>query len=211
MATLITQAPLNFQQKIRSELTEALQLGYGDIQPCVLHMRVTVAGDSTFVRPNVPIPSPAVDQWRNTGDMTLLIGEIHAHIALNEVSQESTVGATGLNALVGVRERTIVKALNTKVTLVNTDRNNLRFVETDIQTNSTGGTAVVSQLSLASILPIAGGTPVKLIDNGYVMPYLLPPQEQLQLSVTFLDGNATLGQTEYGLTLIGALVRSRVY
>jgi hypothetical protein len=208
VATLITNPPLNFQQRIRSELTEALQLGYGDIQPCILHMRVTAAGTGT--RPNAVLPTPGVDQWRNTGDMTLLVGEVRAHLALNEVTQESTVGATGLNSLVGVRDRVIAKALNTKVTLVNTDRNNLRFVETDIITNTNAG-SIVSALSLASILPAAGGSPIKLIENGYVMPYLLPPQEQLQLTVNWLDANATLGQTEYGLTLIGALVRARVY
>jgi hypothetical protein len=209
VATLITSAPLNFQQRIRSELTEALQLGYGDIQPCVLHMRVTVAGSGA--RPNVAIPAPATDQWRNTGDMNFIVGEVHAHLAMNELASESTVGATGLNSLVGVRQRTIVKALNTKVTLVNTDRNNLRFVETDITSNTAGGGSVLSPLSLASLLPAAGGSPVKLISEGYVMPYILPAQEQLQLTVSFLDGNATLGQTEYGLTLVGALVRSKVY
>ena len=205
---ILTPAPRNFQQKIRSELTEGLQLSYYDIIPSILHLRVTLAG--TGARPNVVNPGSASDIYRVAGDYNFLIGEIRAHIAMNEIGSESTVGATGLNALVGVRNRTVVKALNAKAFLVNPDRNDLRFVETDIQNSSSQfGGSVVSPLSLASLMPEAGGSPVSLIGDGYVMPLIVPANERIKMTIVLQDANATLGQTEYGLTCIGALVRAR--
>ena len=202
---MLTPAPFNFQQKIRSELTEGLQLSYYDIIPSVLHLRTTLNGAG--VRPNAT-GAAGTDIFRIPGDYNFVVGEVHAHVAMNNLSQENTVGATGPNALVGVKNRTIVKALNAKVTLVNADRNDLRFTELDIQNSTTGGT-VVSPLCLATLMPAAGGSPVRLINKGYIMPLIVPGNERLRLTVQLRDGNAALGETEYGLTLIGALVRSR--
>jgi hypothetical protein len=205
---ILTPAPRNFQQKIRSELTEALQLSYYDIIPSILHLRVTLAG--TGARPAVVNPGSASDIYRVAGDYNFLIGEIRAHVAMNQLGSEDTVGATGLNSLVGTRNRTVVKALNAKAFLVNPDRNDLRFVETDIQNSSSQfGGSVISPLSLASLMPEAGGSPVSLIGDGYVMPLIVPSNERIKMTIVLLDPNATLGQTEYGLTCIGALVRAR--
>jgi hypothetical protein len=202
---MLTPAPFNFQQKIRSELTEGLQLSYYDIIPSVLHMRTTLNGSG--VRP-AAVGASGTDIFRIPGDYNFIVGEVHAHIAMNNLSQENTVGATGPNALVGVRNRTVVKALNAKATLVNADRNDLRFTELDIQNSSSGGT-VVSPLCLGTLMPEAGGSPIRLIQKGYIMPLIVPGNERLRLTVILRDGNAALGETEYGLTLIGALVRSR--
>lgn len=205
---ILTPAPRNFQQRIRSELTEGLELSYYDIIPSILHLRVTLEG--TGARPNVVNPGSASDIYRVAGDYNFLISEIHAHVAMNQLSQESTVGATGLNSLVGVRNRTAVKAMNAKAFLVNPDRNDLRFVETDIQNSSNQfGGSVISPLSLGSLMPECGGMPIRLIDKGYVMPLIVPANERIKMSVILLDPNATLGQTEYGLTCVGALVRAR--
>lgn len=204
---ILTPAPFNFQQKIRSELTEGLQLSYYDIIPSVLHMRTTLNAQGGPARPNFT-GNAGTDIFRIPGDYNFLVGEVRAHVALNSVSTENTVGATGPNALVGVRNRVIVKALNAKASLVNADRNDLRFTELDIQNSSASG-ASLSALCLAMLMPEAGGSPIRLIQKGYVMPLVVPGNERLRLTVTVRDGNAAVGDTEYGLTLIGALVRSR--
>jgi len=204
---ILTPAPFNFQQKIRSELTEGLMLSYYDIIPSVLHLRATLTAGSGAARPNYTGNSGS-DIFRIPGDYNFLIGEVRAHVAMNALSTEDTIGATGPNALVGVRNRTLVKALNAKVTLVNADRNDLRFTELDIQNSASNG-AVVSPLCLGTLLPEAGGAPIKLIRNGYIAPLIVPGNERLRMNVILRDGNAAVGETEYGLTLLGALVRSR--
>lgn len=204
---ILTPAPFNFQQKIRSELTEGLMLSYYDIIPSVLHLRATLTAAGAGPRPAYT-GNAGSDIFRIPGDYNFLVGEVRAHVAMNALSTEDTVGATGPNALVGVRNRTLVKALNAKVTLVNADRNDLRFTELDIQNSASNG-AVVSPLCLGTLLPEAGGAPIKLIRNGYVAPLIVPGNERLRMNVILRDGNAAVGETEYGLTLLGALVRSR--
>lgn len=204
---ILTPAPFNFQQKIRSELTEGLMLSYYDIIPSVLHLRATLNATGAGPRPAY-VGNSGSDIFRIPGDYNFLIGEVRAHVAMNALSTEDTIGATGPNALVGVRNRTLVKALNAKVTLVNADRNDLRFTELDIQNSASNG-AVVSPLCLGTLLPEAGGAPIKLIRNGYIAPLIVPGNERLRMNVIIRDGNAAVGETEYGLTLLGALVRSR--
>jgi hypothetical protein len=202
---ILTPAPANFQQKIRSELTEALQLGYADIIPSILHLRVTLSG--TGGDPATTLPTPASDIYRVSGDYNFLIGEIRAHLALNSISTETTAGV-GMMNVESVKDRMIAKALNAKVSLFNADRNDLRFVENNIQNSSVGG-PLISDLCLASIMPLAGGSSIKLIQKGYIMPLVVPGNERLQMKVTLSDAGASTGATEYGLTLIGALVRMR--
>jgi len=205
--SILTPAPRNFQQRIRSELTEGLQLSYYDIIPVALTLRTTLSPTGGPARPNFQ-PVAGTDIYRVPGDYALVVGEVRAHIAMNNLGTEDTVGATGLNSLVGVRNRLYVKAMNATVTLVNADRNDLTFVETAIQ-NTTAQGGVFSPLTLATLLPGCGGSSIKLINKGYVMPYIVPGNERLKLSVALVDGNAAVGQTEYGLTLLGAFVRSR--
>ena len=203
---ILTPAPANFSQKIRSELTEALQLGYADIIPSVLHLRATMAG--TGGPPAVTLPTPGSDIFRVGGDYNFLVAEIRAHLALNSVSTESVAGMNGMMTDSAISGRMIAKALNAKVSLFNADRNDLRFVENNIQNSSVGG-PLISNLCLASLMPMAGGSSIKLIDQGYIMPLIVPGNERLQLTVTLTNAAASTGSTEYGLTLLGALVRMR--
>lgn len=206
---ILTPAPANFQQKIRSELTEALQLGYADIIPSILHLRVTLAGTTVVNKAATVLPNPASDIFRVGGDYNFLIGEIRAHLALNSVSTEEVGGdLNGFMADTSVKGRMIAKALNAKVSLFNADRNDLRFVENNIQNSSVGG-PLLSDLSLASIMPLAGGSSIKLINQGYIMPLIVPGNERLQMKVTLSNAAVSTGATEYGLTCIGALVRMR--
>lgn len=206
---ILTPAPANFQQKIRSELTEALQLGYADIIPSILHLRVTMAGTTVVNKAATVLPTPASDIFRVSGDYNFLIGEIRAHLALNSVSTEETGGdLNGFMADASVKGRIVAKALNAKVSLFNADRNDLRFVENNIQNSSVGG-PLISDLSLGSILPLAGGSSIRLINKNYVMPLIVPGNERLQMRVTLTNAAASTNATEYGLTCIGALVRMR--
>lgn len=206
---ILTPAPANFSQKIRSELTEALQLGYGDIIPSVLHLRVTLQGTTIVNNAATVLPLPGSDIYRVGGDYNFLIGEIRAHLALNSVSTEATGGdLDGFMADTSVRGRMVAKAANAKVSLFNADRNDLRFVENNIQNSSVAG-PLLSNLALSSIMPLAGGSSIKLINQGYIMPLIVPGNERLQMQVTLTNAAASTGATEYGLTCIGALVRMR--
>jgi hypothetical protein len=206
---ILTPAPINFQQKIRSELAEALRLTYADIFPTVLHLRVTLGGVLN-PGPTVTLPAPGNDIFRVPGDYALLVSEVRGHIALNELGSESTTAPTntGLLNIAGVRNRVVAKALNARMALVNADRDNLKFIETDIA-NSANPLGTSASLCLADLLPVAGGSPIRFIEEGDVMPLIVPGNERVKLTVGLNDANASLGQTEYGLTLMGAFVRSR--
>lgn len=198
----LTPAPVNFQQRIRSELIEGLQLSYADIIPTIVHMRVTMIGDG------IALPPQAVDTFRVPGDYNLLVTEAHAHVVLNSPSTE-TAGAGGINKLYGIKNRVAAKALNATILLVNADRNDLTFIESNISNSSANG-ATQSPLTLGTIMPICGGAPLKLVDQGYVAPWIVGSNERLQLTVKLVDAAAAKGSTEYGIALIGALVRNRV-
>lgn len=200
---ILTPAPINFQQKIRSALAEALRLNYGDIFPTVLHLRTTLSSS-----PGPVVPSPGIDIYRTPGDYALVVGEVRAHIALNSISQEYTTDKTGLLRINGMRDRVIAKAMNARVTLVNADRDNLKLIETDI-TSSANPLGISGSLALSSLMPEAGGSPMRLIADGDVMPFLVPANERLRMTVTLNDAMTGLGETEYGLVLMGAFVRSR--
>lgn len=210
---ILTPAPFNYQQKIRSELIEGLQLSYADIIPTIIQTRITTQSvpgpDVENPRAGAVAPPLQYDTYRIPGDYNFLVTEIHAHLAMTTLAEENTVGASGLTAMGTVKDRTITKALNAFVSLVNADRNDLTFVEGDIYSSSAGG-SIYSRLCLASLLPLAGGAPIKLVDQNYVAPLIVPANERLRMGLTLTDAGAALGQTEYGLALIGALVRMRV-
>lgn len=200
--SLLTPAPFNFQQRIRSELIEGLQLSYNDIIPTIIHLRVTMIGDG------ITVPPQATDTFRIPGDYNFLAAEMHAHVVLNSPTTE-VAGTGGILALYGIKNRVAAKALNAKALLVNADRNDLTFVEANISNSSANGN-VQSPLVLGTLMPICGGAPIKMIDQGYIAPLIVPANERLQLTVNLTDAAAAQGSAEYGLALIGALVRMRV-
>lgn len=201
---LLTPMPVNFRQTIRSALAEALRLNYGDIFPTVLHLRTTLDGTAG-------LPAPGVDIYRTPGDYSLVIGEIRAHIALNALGAEGEQiggGGTGLLQMPGMQSRVIAKAMNARVSLVNADRDNLKLIENDI-TNTSSPLGVYGTLALSSLMPMAGGSPIRLIADGDVMPFLVPANERLRMTVSVNDADTAGLPTEYGLVLMGAFVRSR--
>ena len=200
----LTPAPYNFQERIRSELIEGLQLSYADIIPTIIHLRVTMVGDG------VTVPEQATDTFRIPGDYNFLAAEIRAHVAMNSPSTQTVEGTDdGMTALYGIRNRTIAKALNAKALLTNVDRNGLTVVEPLI-TNSSSNSAIQSPLVLGTLMPLCGGAPMKLIDQGYIAPLIVPANERIQLTVNLTNAATARGSAEYGLVLSGALVRMRV-
>lgn len=195
---MLTPPPINFRQTIRSALVESLQLNYGDIFPTVLHLRTTMSSTQM---------SPGVDIYRTPGDYALVIGEIRAHIALNVLSEEED-GATGLLQIPDMQSRVIAKAMNARVSLVNADRDNLKLIENDI-TNTSNPLGVYGTLALSTLMPVAGGSPIRFITDNDVMPFLVPANERLRMTVTLNDATTAGPSTEYGLVLMGAFVRSR--
>ena len=92
--------------------------------------------------------------------------------------------------------------------LVNADRDNLKLIETDIS-NSANPAGVSGTLALSALLPEAGGSPMRFIADGDVMPFITPANERLRMTVYLNDAETAEGETEYGLVLMGAFVRSR--
>lgn len=210
---ILTPVPFNFQQKIRSELTEQYQLSYADIIPTVIHLRVSLQGTGAPApgQAATVLPDAQSDQFRIPGDYNFVVSEVRGHVALDALSSESAIIANGFTGMLSdatVKGRVIAKALNAKASLFNADRNNLTFVENNLQNSSTNG-ALLSNICLATLLPLAGGAPLKLIDQSYVMPLIVPGNERLQMQVTLRNAAASTGLTEYGLVCVGALVRSR--
>ena len=194
---ILTPLPKNMEPVIRSQLAEALQLSYNDIIPSILTLRVTQANTTDQI----------FDVYRMPGDFAFVISEIRGHLAINNLGGETTAG-TGMQVVGGVRNRVIMKALNAQIQLTNPDRDDLRYVERDL--TNTVNNVVINYLSLAMLLPIAGGSSIKLIKDRDVQPLIVPPNERLKM--TFQQAVA-LGvddqQTEYGLDFVGALVRAR--
>lgn len=203
---LLTPAPYNFKQTIRSALAESLQLSWSDIFPTMLHLRTTMASGGVFGA--ATLPAPGIDTFRIPGDYSLVVGEIRAHIAISTPSAEATQAGAGFLALGNFQDRVIAKAMNARVTLVNADRDNLKAIETDIS-NSSNPLGFSGSLALSTLLPMAGGCPLKFISEGDVMPYLAGANERLRMTVTLNDADTGLEATEYGLVLMGAFVRSR--
>ena len=190
--------PTNLSERIRSHIRETLTLSTQDFMSQTVEMVVTlnrsngVAGGS--------------DQYLVPGEYVFLVGEIRGHIALDSISTETLFGA-GLGAVGGVMNRAQLKAQNTKIKLVDVDSQNRRIIH-----ESTPDVPDAS-VCLSSLLPVAGGSPIQFVDDNDITPLIIGPGHTLRLDVEL---SAALGAiasddaaTEYGVQLVGALVRFR--
>lgn len=179
-------APPKFtQEKIRSLLTEAQNMTMSNLRDDVITLRVqlssaTLTGSDTF-----QVPAGRV----------FLVREIRAHLAMQSPSLEVAGAGTTMQTSFRYEDRAIAKALQARIALVNQDRSDLKVIESDIGSNNT--------LCLASILPVAGGSPINF---GEEFPLIVPPIETLRLDVTLLDSTTAGSATEYGVTLVGSMV-----
>lgn len=195
----MTPAPSNFMEPIRSALAETLGLSYADIIPQVMNLRVTL--DST--------KTSDTDEYRIDGGYHFIGYEVRAHVASNVISSEVYAGAAGTLTSFGALQQLIAaKALNCRVELFNPDREALRYIETDVQ-NAAGN--VATSLSLGSLLPLAGGAPIKFCEGNEILPLLVMEGDRIRMKATLNETAAAIvgQQTEYGLTIIGAYTRAR--
>lgn len=131
----------------------------------------------------------------------LVIHEIVGHLAFNDVAA-GEFDATGAAIQTSIKAatpadmpgRALLKAMNCHITLQNSDRSQPVI-------DSSGG----AKLSLASVLPMTGGNAV----DFRKAPHIVPNGETLELTVELEDNTADVlgGETEYGLVLIGTLIR----
>lgn len=199
---LLTHAPSNFMQPIRSAIAEALEIGWHDIAPVFIHFRIPLTAATGL--------AGGKDIYRVEGGYDLLVWEMRAHIALNAITSEALSSVAGsLLGIAGAKNRVAVKAMNARATLKNIDKDGVEIIDTNV-TDSTGVTAVT--LPLWAIMR----TPVKWCEGNDVMPLIVPEGDRLQCDIKLTDVTADAtpvtnagGATEYGVTLIGGLVRSR--
>jgi len=189
---LMTPAPQNFMEPIRSALAETLGLSYADILPQILHLRVAL--DQNVVS--------GIDEYRIDGGYHFLVWEVHAHLAPNAMNPLE-LDPIDFAAL---KKHHRAKAWNCNFSLYNPDREAMKFTETDVQ-NSAGNVALAS--NLGDLLK----QPVKFCEGNDIMPLIVMENDRLRMSAslvkTAFDGDAGLDTTEYGVMLIGAFVRAR--
>lgn len=175
------------RQPIRSKVYEMSQLDpesyRGVIIPLFARLAATAdSGSQTF-------RAPATHK--------LAIKKIYGHIALNALASEtldlSAVMVGNFTNSPMLSERVLMKAMNARLTLKNTDRS---------QNIIDGG---FNSLTLVSLLPMFGGQVADFSDA----PHILPAGETLELAINLVQTAASIlgGATEYGVIIVGDYVR----
>lgn len=198
---ILTPAPINFQQPIRSAMAEALGLGWMDIEPVAIHFRVSLTAANGL--------AGNTDEFRIPQGRTFLGYEMIGHIGMDNMSTEAlSTNNTALMSIAGARNRALVKAMNARATLRHLDAEKQKIIETDVR-DSSGVTEITMPLSA-----IMFGRKVKWVDGNDIAPLIVPDNNRIQCKITLSDvalvngaGPAGL-QTEYGVTLVGVLVRA---
>lgn len=172
---------------IRTKVVELTKLNPEEYRGVVIPM-VKQLGSSDMSG-DVTIRAPATHN--------LIIDQIFGHVALvnwaTETLDLSAEKVGNFSSAPNVRDRLLMKAMNARVQLVNTDR---------AQNVIDGG---LGSLNLAAVVPVLGGRVV----DWREAPHVVPSGEQLQLSITLVQNVAGIrgGATEYGLILVGRYVR----
>ncbi len=198
----LTQPPINFQERIRSAVAETLGLSYADIVAQIIHLRVTLDGDVTTDS----------DTYRMPGDYGFLGWEMHAHLAMNSISTEPTLGtdsgSTSVLEFGGLRERALLKAMNCKYQVVNPDAAGPLPIVDGEGRNSSGQNFLDTRLSV--LWKDAGGAPVEWCRGNDVMPLIVGPLDRLKGTFTLVNSEDTRlnVQTEYGIALWGCFIRA---
>jgi hypothetical protein len=133
------------------------------------------------------------DVFRVPTTHDFVIEKILPHLALTDLANEVAT-PIGNAVVAGIMDRMVMKAANARIDLQNTDRN-----QKVIDGRS---------LSLASIYGPAGGDPIDLKDT----PHKIPAGESVRLDVALIAiggaaANVEKGKTQYGIVLVGKLVR----
>jgi hypothetical protein len=181
-------------ETIRSFIVEGRDLGPEDYRAEVVPLIVSIASPATSGN----------DAFRALKTFNFMIARVRGLLELVAPMDEplALVNSTDATKGVGnptVSERRLMKAMNARLSLQNTDRNQSIFDH--------------NAMPLSAIMPAAGGQP---LDFGEA-PHILPAGENMELDVALVQGStnaaddtAVLGaNTEYGVALEGWYVRVR--
>lgn len=174
-----TRPPQNQAEALHAYLKELRDLGPEDYREIAVPLLAALTTSTVT----------GSDKFRAPSTHNFAITEIRGHILLRDLSTESqAVSAVGNPSF---PDRVAIKASNCRLALQNTDRTQKIF-ETS------------AQLSIGTFVEFAGGRPM-VFDR----PQILPAGENVQVDFTLVDTASDVvgGTTEYGIILIGALVR----
>jgi hypothetical protein len=189
-------APTKGYQSIRAKLYEiAKDLSPEDYRVVAVTLKATLGVGTTS----------GSDTYRVPATHEFVIEEIRGHLALTQFDSElhamnhasdgtkgiGTSDPTAVSAVLSLRDRMLMKAMNCRLDLKNSDREQKVF---DNQS-----------LSLASILAYVGSPPADVSDE----PHIVPAGETLIMNAALINVDAKMlgGLTEYGVTLVGKLIR----
>lgn len=140
------------------------------------------------------------DTYKVPAQYKLAIQKVGGHLSLQDVANEpeivGNIGAAGIYSL-GIRDRVAMKAMNCRVSLINSDTSIYLL----------GGGSDFRPTNLATLMELAGGTPRDWSD----CPALVRSGETLRMDATVIQAGAGIGtiSTEYGIWLSGLLVRTK--
>lgn len=186
-------APTKGYQSIRSRIYEiAKDLSPEDYRAVAVTLKALLGTGTTS----------GSDTYRVPATHEFVIEEIRGHLALTQFDSEvlgmnhasdatKGIGTSDVNGTLALRDRLLMKAMNCRLDLKNSDREQKLF---DNQS-----------LSLATILAFVGSPPTDLSEE----PHIVPAGETLILNATLINVDAKMlgGLTEYGVTLVGKLIR----
>lgn len=194
----LTRLP-SFEQPIAAAIMEACKIDYQQVQPVILHLRVTLTASTTEDR----------DPYRMPPDFGFLGWEMRAHLRFNDVDGESTSGVSNSTSVLeygGMQQRALLKAMNCQYQIANLDETpgGLNFVADDGR-NSGGRVSLPTRLS--TLMPPAG-KPILWCKGRDIFPLIVRPKQRLQGTFTLITTNdARLTRTtEYGVAIWGAFV-----
>jgi len=172
---------LLFVPEIRARLEEGKELTREDYRPIEVTMRVTLDSGTTSDNNTFKVPSTH----------KFLIEHVLPHLVIT--SPDDSADAVALSTH-HWQTRAAFKASNCRIQLVQDDSNENILGENQ-------------RMALSSIFPLAGGKPI----DWSKMPYIAGPGETLRMTATLVNSAAKYadGDTEYGVALVGYLVRVR--
>jgi hypothetical protein len=202
---ILTPAPRNFQQPIRSLVAEMLGLSKDDLRPMLLHFRNVLDATTTT----------ATDYFRAPGDKAFVAWEVRAHVAPQTVGAETlSTTTTNIMASASWQDRLIQKLMNARATLFNPDLDDMQFLNSTVSSSGVTNKSATSHV-LSNLHPLCGGRPIKWVAGPVPVPLIVQPLTRLGCNILLNDtttvGGTTpaTGSTEYGLTLVGAFVATR--
>lgn len=175
------------KQPIRATMYELTKLNPEEYRGAIIPLFARLAATDTS----------GSQTFRAPATHNLAIKKIYGHIALNALASEtldlSAVMVGNFTNSPMLSERVLMKAMNARITLKNSDRS---------QNIIDGG---FGSQTLVSLLPMFGGQ----VADFEKAPHILPAGETLEMAVSLVQSTASIlgGATEYGVVLIGDYVR----